>query len=295
MSLFFKALPERLKYLFASLNPQAQFQLYLYMTGQSPNPPPGVPPQIFQQQASNQQQNHRHHGENSDLDSDYDDDSDSALQFSDEEFDEEINRILRQSSGHGRNGLRKGRGLSRQSSLSSISSLQHASAGAELAEKEEPLDRVLRSYDPKHILPKVLRDKQIFRKRYLYDFSEINPKHVANRKLQVCPPVDILEFMDEYVINMSIPGALRKDIEVVFDFDKYFLIISGVIQKYPEEYFKNNVRLCERPMGKFERYIPLPQSPRINEREIRTTISEGILTLRISKHSDDMNLVHIPV
>ncbi|ODV63942.1 chaperone protein HSP26, partial [Ascoidea rubescens DSM 1968] len=96
------------------------------------------------------------------------------------------------------------------------------------------------------------------------------------------PPIDILEFETNYMIYISVPGASTKDIRLSFDYDRNALIVSGQISKY-DRTLRSSIRVIERATGKFERYIPLPYSPRIDDTRIITNYTDGILAISIPK------------
>lgn len=93
-----------------------------------------------------------------------------------------------------------------------------------------------------------------------------------------CPPVDILESKDSYLIRAELPGLKKDDINV--EFKDGAITLSGE-RKFEApaagvEYHRN-----ERVAGKFVRNFQLPQT--IKQEELRATYRDGMLEIHIPK------------
>lgn len=271
-------LPREYQVALSSLSPKTQKALYLYIHGAAKEPPAGLNPEFgnnlknFVAHRKAQQYAVPHdHTWTKDVveedESDLDELSLSEVPFEDLSLDEQLDRLW----NHYADGTLEEN---------------------ELLDDEEVEDTFY--HENKKYLKKYKKAMAQYRKQFLYDYLMVNPARLKSQKVTVAPPVDIIEFQDEYLINLTLPGIKKSDVEIIFDFRRHTLIISGTIPGYPEEY-RSCLRVCERPVGKFERIIPLPPSPRIDDKSIMTSYQDGILCLRVPKYSDDLNQIVIPL
>jgi HSP20 family protein len=96
------------------------------------------------------------------------------------------------------------------------------------------------------------------------------------------PPVDTFETKEEVVVLIELPGVRRSDVTVSLKHNT--LLVSG--RKFEEKTSDDNAcYLClERNHGEFRRIVPL--TTLVDPHSSRATLSNGILTLRLSKIAD---------
>lgn len=100
------------------------------------------------------------------------------------------------------------------------------------------------------------------------------------------PNTDIFEEQDNVIIRVELAGVKRDHISLVVKSGK--LVISG--KRVEERSPKVTYHQLEMPQGEFRRVISIPES--IEHNEMDATFGDGILTIRISKRSD---AVEVPI
>lgn len=114
--------------------------------------------------------------------------------------------------------------------------------------------------------------------------SLFNSPGFFSNNFDVVPPVDILDNEGDYELHVSIPGAQKDKINLDFNADKNEVVISGEIPAHSDD---KNVKVSERTSGKFERHITLPSTPKLDEENIKANYTNGVLTLKIPKLSNE--------
>ncbi len=92
------------------------------------------------------------------------------------------------------------------------------------------------------------------------------------------PQVDIEERVDDYVLNMELPGMKKEDIQI--SFRDGVLMVSGE-KKDAREDVKVNFHLNERRYGKFERAFRIHSD--IEAEKIEAHFQDGILQIGLPK------------
>ena len=93
-----------------------------------------------------------------------------------------------------------------------------------------------------------------------------------------CPPVDILESKDSYLIRAELPGMKREDLKT--EVNEGVLTLSGERQ-LEEPATGVEYHRAERVAGKFSRSFYLPQT--VKHDAIKATYRDGILEVQIPK------------
>ena len=93
-----------------------------------------------------------------------------------------------------------------------------------------------------------------------------------------CPPVDILESKDSYVIRAELPGMKKEDFHL--EVEDGTLTLSGE-RKFEEPTNGDEYHRVERLAGKFSRSFDLPQA--VKHDEIKATYRDGILEVYVPK------------
>lgn len=106
-----------------------------------------------------------------------------------------------------------------------------------------------------------------------------------SRKGDLVPPVDILDHEDNYELHVSVPGVKeKKDINLEYHKEANQIFVTGEIPAVSTtDETKKNVKVNERPSGKFKRCITLPQKPGIDADNIKANYNNGVLTLTVPK------------
>ena len=92
------------------------------------------------------------------------------------------------------------------------------------------------------------------------------------------PPVDIIETPEEIVVLMDVPGLSGDSLNV--EIAGNMLTLSGSRPK-AEPASGTIVHAVQRPAGEFVRSVPMPIP--VNHEQISADISEGVLTVRLSR------------
>ena len=93
-----------------------------------------------------------------------------------------------------------------------------------------------------------------------------------------CPPVDILESKDSYLIRAELPGMRNEDLKT--EVNEGILTISGE-RKLEEPANGVEYHRVERVTGKFSRSFHVPQT--VNHDGIKATYKDGILEVQVPK------------
>lgn len=101
------------------------------------------------------------------------------------------------------------------------------------------------------------------------------------------PNTDIFETPDTVYIVIEVPGVERSNLDLKMK--NSILYING-FRKPARPEIDITYHQLEVHYGNFEKQIPLPES--LEHNEINAQLSEGILEIQISKHS---NAIEIPI
>ena len=93
------------------------------------------------------------------------------------------------------------------------------------------------------------------------------------------PELDVWETEDEYIVAVNLPGIEPDAVDVTLVNDT--LTIQGEL---PQSAPQGQMRLCERPYGKFYRAIRLPQT--VDDSHIEANYYNGVLSLHLPKAED---------
>ena len=102
------------------------------------------------------------------------------------------------------------------------------------------------------------------------------------------PALDILDHENEYEVHVSIPGIKeKKDIGLEYHKDSNEIVISGEIPDVTTEETKGSAKVRERRYGRFKRVVRLPETPGIDNENIKANYTNGVLVLNVPKLQDD--------
>lgn len=104
-----------------------------------------------------------------------------------------------------------------------------------------------------------------------------NDQNYNSESYDVYVPVDVKAEADAYVITAVVPGAKAEDVNIRIV--NTTVSISGELPSGRDE--KGNYLLAERPSGKFQRLITLPDQ--LNAAKTEASLTDGVLTLRVAK------------
>jgi HSP20 family protein len=104
-----------------------------------------------------------------------------------------------------------------------------------------------------------------------------NDQNYNSESYDVYIPVDVKAEADAYVITAVVPGAKAEDVNIRIV--NTTVSISGELPSGRDE--KGNYLLAERPSGKFQRLITLPDQ--LNAAKTEASLTDGVLTLRVAK------------
>jgi HSP20 family protein len=102
-----------------------------------------------------------------------------------------------------------------------------------------------------------------------------NDQNYNSESYDVFVPVDVKAEADSYVITAIVPGIKAEDVNIRIV--NTTISISGELPSGRDE--KGNYLLAERPSGKFQRMITLPDQLSAAE----ASLENGVLTLRVAK------------
>ena len=104
-----------------------------------------------------------------------------------------------------------------------------------------------------------------------------NDQNYNSESYDVFVPVDVKAETDAYVITAIVPGIQAEDVNIRIV--NTTVSISGELPSGREE--KGSYLLAERPSGKFQRLITLPDQ--LNSAKTEASLANGVLTLRVPK------------
>ncbi|KAL2756334.1 hypothetical protein ACRALDRAFT_1070593 [Sodiomyces alcalophilus JCM 7366] len=92
--------------------------------------------------------------------------------------------------------------------------------------------------------------------------ADANANANASDPAALHPPLDLFATPSAYIIHLALPGAQKEDITVDWDADGSALRIAGVVHRPGDEALLSTLvpGTAERPVGYFERVVPLPPS-----------------------------------
>ena len=93
-----------------------------------------------------------------------------------------------------------------------------------------------------------------------------------------CPPVDVMETPESYVVRTELPGLGKDDVKI--SIDQRVLRIEGERKEEKEEKGRSWLRV-ERAFGNFVRCFALPDN--VDESNTRAEFKDGILAVHIMK------------
>lgn len=118
-------------------------------------------------------------------------------------------------------------------------------------------------------------------------------------KIDLIPPIDILEHKESYEIHISVPGiASVDDISLEFHPENGQIVVFGNIPTRQTQENKDGWRIRERACGKFRRVVELPREPGIDLKKTDANYENGVLTLKVGKlepQQSKNNVIKIPV
>ena len=95
------------------------------------------------------------------------------------------------------------------------------------------------------------------------------------------PDVDLYESSAAVIIEVSLPGVQKSDINLEYDHETNQVIVTGESSRVAQE--DRKTIKTERPTGKFERVIGLNKT-NVLSGQISATVENGILTLTVPKN-----------
>jgi len=101
------------------------------------------------------------------------------------------------------------------------------------------------------------------------------------RGMGFMPAVDVRETEKDVLVEAELPGIDPK--EVNLEIENGALHLRGE-RRHEEKHKADGVRRVERYYGRFERYLPLPES--IDNDNVEAEYKNGILRIRIGKRPD---------
>jgi len=104
-----------------------------------------------------------------------------------------------------------------------------------------------------------------------------NDQNYNSESYDVFVPVDVKAEADAYVITAIVPGIQAEDVNIRIV--NTTVSISGELPSGRDD--KGNYLLAERPSGKFQRMITLPDQ--LSAAKTEASLENGVLTLRVAK------------
>lgn len=105
------------------------------------------------------------------------------------------------------------------------------------------------------------------------------------------PPIDLHEKEKYYSVKVSLPGVSSKDLQVDFDESNYELRIKAATSQSNELQDSSEGTgkqlLSERFYGTFERRLVFPRKFKIDGDNIKASLVQGVLTLKVPKVIDE--------
>jgi len=110
--------------------------------------------------------------------------------------------------------------------------------------------------------------------------------HKPNNDQEFTPPIDLFDTPDSFVIHIAIPGAIKEDIGINYDFDNAELQVSGVVHRPGDEEFQKHLVDGERRVGAFDRKIKLESNGKnvaVDADAITAKLENGLLEVTVPK------------
>lgn len=100
------------------------------------------------------------------------------------------------------------------------------------------------------------------------------------------PAMDLFDTPESFVVHLALPGALKQDIAINYDFDNAELQISGVVHRPGDEEFQKHLVDGERRVGAFDRKIKLESNGKtvaVDADGITAKLENGLLEVTVPK------------
>ncbi|EPS41039.1 hypothetical protein H072_5067 [Dactylellina haptotyla CBS 200.50] len=110
--------------------------------------------------------------------------------------------------------------------------------------------------------------------------------HKPNNDQEFIPAVDLFDTPDSFVVHVALPGALKEDIGINYDFDNSELQVSGVVHRPGDEEFQKHLVDGERRVGAFDRKIKLESNGKsvpVDADAITAKLENGLLEVTVPK------------
>ncbi|KAF3926810.1 hypothetical protein ABW20_dc0101128 [Dactylellina cionopaga] len=110
--------------------------------------------------------------------------------------------------------------------------------------------------------------------------------HKPNNDQEFTPPMDLFDTTDSFVIHIALPGAIKEDIGINYDFDNSELQVSGVVHRPGDEEFQKHLVDGERRVGAFDRKIKLESNGKhvaVDADAITAKLENGLLEVTVPK------------
>lgn len=107
-----------------------------------------------------------------------------------------------------------------------------------------------------------------------------------NSSQEFTPAVDLFDTPDSFVIHVALPGAIKEDIGINYDFDNAELQVSGVVHRPGNEEFQKHLVDGERRVGAFDRKIKLESNGKtvpVDADGITAKLENGLLEVTVPK------------
>jgi HSP20 family protein len=98
------------------------------------------------------------------------------------------------------------------------------------------------------------------------------------RRVQAYPPVNLYDAGDRYILAAQLPGLMPNEIELTITGET--LTVRGE-RKRPEGVKDDSYRRQERPMGRWQRTLTLPD--RVDSQQVAASFANGILAVSLPK------------
>ncbi|ODV90076.1 hypothetical protein CANCADRAFT_31146 [Tortispora caseinolytica NRRL Y-17796] len=96
------------------------------------------------------------------------------------------------------------------------------------------------------------------------------------------PPIDVYDNSENYLVHADIPGVDPSNINATFDPVKHELKVTAEVSDKKEEN-RENLKVSERWVGRYERTVRLPAEPGVDADKITASFNNGVLELTVPK------------
>ncbi|KAF3913191.1 hypothetical protein AA313_de0205909 [Arthrobotrys entomopaga] len=110
--------------------------------------------------------------------------------------------------------------------------------------------------------------------------------HRGGNDQEFTPRMDLFDTPDTFVVHIALPGALKEDIGINYDFDNAELQVSGVVHRPGDEEFQKHLVEGERRVGAFDRKIKLESNGKtvqVDADAITAKLENGLLEVTVPK------------